>query len=195
MPKTKRVLTIILFGLTLCFALTASSAVTQEPTSTVTQTASGDTKVTDPNPLLTYGPTGGIISIIIGGVLMISKSINEGRTIQVTHYKERAEQASTEAAGDMKKLRDQMNTMEAKLDEVLADRDELRETLENRKAQFSKDLLAMEKRHQAQLLDTHAVLLQQLNIRQRLERILTEHGIEIPLMSEPPSTEPPTTTQ
>lgn len=193
--KLKRIFAIIALSLAVTFCATGSSLTVDTqlpPPDAVTQTAPAESPDEATSVFLQYGPAGGIISLVTGGIIMIIRAVNDGRSINVQHYKDRAELANNEAAGDMKKLRDQMNSMELKLDEVLADRDELRETLENRKAQFSKDLLAMEKRHQEQLLETHAVMLQQLNIRQRLERLLTEHGIEIPNMSPPPSKEPPT---
>lgn len=192
LSKLKKILAVLGLSFIILLSATGSSLAESNPAPATQTVAPIEEKSDTSNTLLQYGPVGGILSVVIGGAIMILKAVNEGKTINVQHYKDRAEQADSEAAGDMKKLRDQMNTMEAKLDEVLADRDELRETLENRKAQFSKDLLAMEKRHQTQLEDSHAVMLQQLNIRHKLERLLVENGIEVPNLSPPPSQEPPT---
>lgn len=169
---------IILFG-------TAGAAAPSSPTD-ITVSSENGAEVSDPNILLQYGPTGGIITITLGGILMIVKAVNEGRTIQVAHYKERAEMASADASRDVQKVRDQLTRMEKSIDELNDDRDELREALEQRKAQFSRELLALEKRHQEQILDSHELLLKQYNVRYKLEKLLSEHGVEVPDFDPPP---------
>lgn len=135
LSKLKKILTVLGLSFVILFSATGSSIAENNPAPaphTVTQAVAPVEEKSDAsNTLLQYGPVGGILSVVIGGAIMILKAVNEGKTINVQHYKDRAELANNEAAGDMKKLRDQMNSMELKLDEVLADRDELRETLEN----------------------------------------------------------------
>lgn len=133
-----------------------------------------------PGVLEQFGPPGVIITTVLTGVLMIVRSINEGKKIDVTTYKERAADAETRSNEEIGKVHKKLAELEVKLDEVIADRDEYRNTLEERKAQFTQQVLDMEKRHQRELEDMHAALMIEVHTRHRLERLLAEHGISVP---------------
>jgi hypothetical protein len=135
---------------------------------------------TQPGVLEQFGPPGVIITTVLTGVLMIVRSINEGKKIDVTTYKERASDAETRSNEEIGKVHKKLAELEVKLDEVIADRDEYRNTLEERKAQFTQQILDMEKRHQRELEDMHAALMIEVHTRHRLERLLAEHGISVP---------------
>jgi hypothetical protein len=134
----------------------------------------------NPGVLEQFGPPGVIITTILTGVLMIVRSINEGKKIDVTTYKERAADAETRSNEEIGKVHKKLAELEVKLDEVIADRDEYRNTLEERKQQFTQQVLDMEKRHQRELEDMHAALMIEVHTRHRLERLLAEHGITVP---------------
>lgn len=127
-----------------------------------------------------FGPWGVIITTILTGTLMITRSINEGRKIDVTTYKERAADAESRSNEEIGKVHKKLEELENKLDDVIADRDEYRNTLEERKAQFTQQILDMEKRHQRELEDLHAALMIEIHVRHKLERLLVENGISIP---------------
>lgn len=133
-----------------------------------------------PGVLEQFGPPGVIITTVLTGVLMIIKSINEGKKIDVTTYKERAADAETRSNEEIGKVHKKLGELEKKLDEVIADRDDYRDTLEERKASFTKQVLEMERRHQRELEDMHAALMVEVHTRHRLERVLAENGIQVP---------------
>lgn len=147
----------------------------------------GVTQSSPPGVLEQFGPPGVIITTILTGVLMIVKSINEGKKIDVTTYKERAADAETRSNEEIGKVHKKLGELEKKLDEVIADRDEYRETLEERKASFTQQVLEMERRHQKELEDMHSALMVEVHTRHRLERLLAENGIAVP-QTPPPYT-------
>jgi hypothetical protein len=140
-----------------------------------------------PGVLEQFGPPGVIITTILTGILMIVKSINEGKKIDVTTYKERAADAEARSNEEIGKVHKKLGELEKKLDEVIADRDEYRDTLEERKAHFTQQILDMERRHQRELEDMHSALMIEVHTRHKLERILAENGIAVP-QTPPPYT-------
>lgn len=170
---------------------TASVSQALVPTSTPAPDPAKDpSKVAQPSSpgvLEQFGPPGVIITTVLTGVLMIIKSINEGKKIDVTTYKERAADAETRSNEEIGKVHKKLGELEKKLDEVIADRDEYRDTLEERKASFTQQVLEMERRHQRELEDMHAALMVEVHTRHRLERVLAENGIQVP-QTPPPYT-------
>lgn len=140
-----------------------------------------------PGVLEQFGPPGVIITTVLTGILMIVKSINEGKKIDVTTYKERAADAETRSNEEIGKVHKKLGELEKKLDEVIADRDEYRDTLEKRKADFTQQILDMERRHQKELEDMHSALMVEVHTRHKLERLLAENGIQVP-QTPPPYT-------
>lgn len=192
MRKLYRYLALALIATALFFAVGSTATMAQ-----ATVAASGieelatpapdipTTPTTNPAPaapgvLEQFGPPGVIITTVLTGVLMIVRSINEGKKIDVTTYKERAADAETRSNEEIGKVHKKLAELEVKLDEVIADRDEYRNTLEERKAQFTQQVLDMEKRHQRELEDMHAALMIEVHTRHRLERLLAENGIQVP---------------
>lgn len=136
--------------------------------------------VAEPDVIAQFGPPGVIITTVLTGILMIVKAVNEGKKIDVTTYKERAADAETRSNEEIGKVHKKLAELELKLDEVIADRDEYRDTLEERKAHFTQQILDMEKRHQRELEDMHAALMIEVHTRHRLERLLVMNGIQVP---------------
>lgn len=157
----------------------ASASGIPQPNPT-TPPATSSTAVAQPDILQQFGPPGVIITTILTGILMITRSINEGRKIDVTTYKERAADAENRSNEEIGKVHKKLEELENKLDDVIADRDAYRDTLEERKAHFTQQILDMEKRHQRELEDLHAALMIEVHVRHRLERLLVENGISIP---------------
>lgn len=149
-------------------------------TSKVTEAPSGDAVVPDPGLIEQFGPPSVLISTVLGGILLIFRSINEGKKIDVTTYKERAAEAEARSNAEIGKVHKKLGELEKKLDDVIKDRDEYRNTLEERKAHFTAQILDMEKRHQRELEDMHAALMIEVHTRHALERLLAENGIKIP---------------
>lgn len=138
-----------------------------------------------PGVLEQFGPPGVIITTVLTGILMIVKSINEGKKIDVTTYKERAADAEARSNEEIGKVHKKLGELEKKLDDVIADRDEYRDTLEERKAHFTQQILDMERRHQRELEDMHSALMVEVHTRHRLERLLAENGIQVPKTPPP----------
>lgn len=161
---------------------------TPKPTSGSAQDPVGTAKAESPGVLEQFGPPGVIITTVLTGVLMIIKSINEGKKIDVTTYKERAADAEARSNEEIGKVHRKLGELEKKLDEVIADRDEYRDTLEERKAHFTQQILDMERRHQRELEDMHSALMVEVHTRHRLERLLAENGISVP-QTPPPYTQ------
>lgn len=149
-------------------------------TSKVTEAPSGDAVVPNPGIIEQFGPPSVLISTVLGGILLIFRSINEGKKIDVTTYKERAAEAEARSNAEIGKVHKKLGELEKKLDDVIKDRDEYRNTLEERKAHFTAQILDMEKRHQRELEDMHAALMIEVHTRHALERLLAENGIKIP---------------
>lgn len=136
--------------------------------------------VAEPGIIEQFGPPGVIITTVLTGILMIVKAVNEGKKIDVTTYKERAADAETRSNAEIGKVHKKLAELEKKLDDVIADRDEYRDALEERKAHFTQQILDMEKRHQRELEDMHAALMIEVHVRHRLERLLVQNGIQVP---------------
>lgn len=134
----------------------------------------------EPGVIEQFGPPGVIITTVLTGILMIVKAVNEGKKIDVTTYKERAADAETRSNEEIGKVHRKLAELEKKLDDVISDRDEYRNTLESRKAHFTQQILELEKRHQRELEDMHAALLIEVHVRHRLERLLVQNGIQVP---------------
>lgn len=175
------------------FCTASASADTVPPVAPVSQTTpapkppqnevtgSGtETTVSNPGVLEQFGPPGVLITTVLTGILMIIKSINEGKKIDVTAYKERAADAENRSNEEIGKVHKKLEELERKMDEVIADRDSYRDLLEARKAYFTQQLLDMEKRHQKEIEEMHGSLVAEINTRHRLERLLAENGIPIP---------------
>lgn len=156
------------------------SAATATTDNGVSETSPGQNVVADPGVLEQFGPPGVIITTVLTGVLMIVRNINEGKKIDVTTYKERAADAELRSNEEIGKVHKKLDDLEKKLDEVIKDRDEYRDTLEDRKAQYTQQIIDMEKRHQREIEDQHAALVIEIHVRHKLERILAEKGIPIP---------------
>ena len=159
---------------------TPVAQVAPNPAPPVTTDPKGNSTVATPGVLEQFGPPGVLITTILTGILMITKSINEGKKIDVTTYKERAADAEARSDIEIGKVHKKLEELNEKLDEVIADRDEYRDLLEQRKAHFTEQILAMEKRHQKELEDMHSALMIEVHTRHRLERLLAENGITIP---------------
>lgn len=149
-------------------------------TITDTPTPAAPTDASDPGVLEQFGPPGVIITTVLTGILMIVKAVNEGKKIDVTTYKERAADAESRSNEEIGKVHKKLQELEKKLDDVIADRDEYRDALEERKAHFTQQILDMERRHQRELEDMHAALMIEVHIRHRLERLLAQNGIQVP---------------
>lgn len=177
------VLLTVLFGCTTAaIAETPTAMVSVSDTSTnpkVTE-SDGSNTVENPGTLEQFGPPGVIVSGLLGGALLVVRAWRDGRKIDVTTYKERAAEAETRSNEEIGKVRKKLDELEAKLDTVIEDRDKQRDTLEERKAQFTAQILDLEKRHQRELEDMHAALLIEIHVRHSLERLLAENGISIP---------------
>jgi hypothetical protein len=199
MIRVRKILAVV--GLTIAAlffcSTTASSAALPDPETTLgpgaaatipdpsksnpsLQTTPQGSTVSNPGVLEEFGPPGVLITTILTGILMISRSINEGKKIDVTTYKERATDAETRANEEIGKVHKKLQELEAKLDEVIMDRDEYRNSLEERKAHWTDQFLSLEKRHQQELESVHAALMVEVHTRHKLERILAENGIQIP---------------
>lgn len=174
------VATATLFAIATSF--TSGEAVAMEPITAVSVVTPPAPVVTpaEPGVIEQFGPPGVIITTVLTGVLMIFKAINEGKKIDVTTYKERAADAETRSNEEIGKVHKKLSELEKKLDDVIADRDEYRDTLEERKAHFTQQILDMEKRHQRELEDMHAALMIEVHTRHRLERLLVSNGIQVP---------------
>lgn len=171
--------------LTLTFGVSSSSASAQgietvPPSPTVVKQDDGNAVVGDPGIIEQFGPPGVLISSLVGGLLLVVRSINEGKKIDVTTYKERAAEAEARSNEEIGKVHVKLGQLEEKLDNVIQDRDEYRDTLEARKASFTAQILDMEKRHQRELEDMHSALMIEVHTRHALERLLAENGITIP---------------
>lgn len=199
--KLYKYLSWVIIGLAVGLALLGTASVSDasgHPTTSVSQALvptpapvpvtakdpSAEAKSSSPGVLEQFGPPGVIITTILTGVLMIVKSINEGKKIDVTTYKERAAEAETRSNEEIGKVHKKLGELEKKLDDVIADRDEYRDTLEERKAHFTQQILDMERRHQRELEDMHSALMIEVHTRHKLERLLAENGIAVP--STPP---------
>lgn len=190
--KFYRIVSLFFLGIIVIGTLlgSATSSHALDPVSGVTVSATvtpapqaGDKDPVDaasPGVLEQFGPPGVLITTTLTGILMIIKSVNEGKKIDVTTYKERAADAETRSNAEIGKVHKKLEEVEAKLDEVIADRDEYRETLEDKKAFFTQQVLEMERRHQRELEDMHSALMVEIHVRHRLERLLAENGIQVP---------------
>jgi len=203
--KFYRYLSWVIIGSAVVLALLGTASVTNAsatPTSSVSQTVvptptpapntskdpAAAVQSSPPGVLEQFGPPGVIITTVLTGVLMIIKSINEGKKIDVTTYKERAADAEARSNEEIGKVHKKLGELEKKLDDVIADRDEYRDTLEERKAHFTQQILDMERRHQRELEDMHSALMVEVHTRHKLERILAENGIAVP-HTPPPYTQ------
>lgn len=169
-----------LFGLSSAAHATSTEDTSGVTNSKVIEQPSGDAVVGDPGLIEQFGPPSVIISTVLGGILLIFRSINEGKKIDVTTYKERAAEAEARSNAEIGKVHKKLGELEKKLDDVIKDRDEYRNTLEERKAHFTAQILDMEKRHQRELEDMHAALMIEVHTRHALERLLAENGIKVP---------------
>lgn len=189
---------VLLFGVTAAGTLESTLGVTTAPQAVAFVSPSAvapvpapdalpDAVVTNPDIVTQYGPVGGLLTVGITGFLMVMRSINEGKKINVQAYKDRASEAESQAKEDIGKIHQKLIDMETKLDDVIKDRDEYRDTLEERKAHFTQQFIELENRHRRELEEMHAVLVIEIHTRHNLERIMAEKGIKVP-DSPPPYT-------
>lgn len=178
MKNFYKYLAVIIIALGALFGMVGMASASSIPSPTPPPAVSA--VVDDPGVVEEYGPPGVIVTTVLTGILMIVRSVNEGRKIDVTTYKERATDAETRSNEEIGKVHKKLSELETKLDEVIADRDEYRNSLEERKAQFTQQILDMEKRHQRELEDMHAALMIEVHTRHKLERLLAEKGIQVP---------------
>lgn len=194
MTKLKRIFVVAVLSIIFALTCTASSATPLTSTdstpistivnNTTTENAQGDSVVVDQNLLLQYGPGGGIALAVLAGILMIVKTYNEGRKIDVETYKKRYDDLRVATDIELTKKQTQLEITEAKV-VVLGDSlDVLREALESRKAHYTEERLAGEARHRAQIEEIHDILVKEINHRHLVERILAENGIELPRETE-----------
>lgn len=116
-----------------------------------------------------YGPLGTIITAIFGASLMVAKEIRDGKLVEVQSYKERAYDAEQRANAEIGKVYQKLEVLEAKLDEVIKDRDNLRDEFTRAQGDFVSEIEELNKR-----------LLREIKARHRAEQLLAEHGIDIP---------------
>ena len=149
----------LILGATLLFSTAAQAAGDPATPSGSTSQTSGQTNTVTPpqapsgapDSLSTYFAPGGIITISLGGILLIVREINAGRKINVDYHKERADKAETQQTIDREKLSGQITRLEQKLDAAIKD------------TEAKHDLYVAEITH-----------------RRRLELIMAEHGIALP---------------
>lgn len=180
----------LLVGVFLGLSGSAANAVsipttTGSGTSQVDQKQPVDSVVGDPGILEQFGPPGVLVSTVLGGLLLVFRSINEGKKIDVTTYKERAAEAEARSNEEIVKVHKKLAELEAKLDNVIEDRDDYRDTLEERKAAYTSQVIELEQRHQRELEDMHNALMIEVRTRHALERLLAEKGIKIPAIQQP----------
>lgn len=144
----------------LLFSATANAAAdsTSTTSGSTSQTSGKAETVTPPQAplsapdnLTTFLAPGGIVTVSLGGILLIVREINAGRKINVDYYKEKAEKAESQAATDREKLSGQIARLEQKLDSAIKD------------TEAKHDLYVAEITH-----------------RRRLELIMVENGIALP---------------
>lgn len=196
MYKRTRILVVI--GLSLFFLLTSASGSIASPLTSsdistsyyqvtnapVVENAKGDQEVAGDSVLLQYGPSGGLITVSLGGILMIIRAYNDGKKIEVTTYKERYSELKDETEGELNKLRIKVAALETDNTALTTLLDATREALETRKAHFTEVRLDNEAVHRNQIESLNAVLLQEIRIRHMLERVLAEHDIALPTGTE-----------
>lgn len=141
--------------------LTTAAQAAEGPSTPVTGTSQSTGKtdtVTPPqapsqgaDPLPAWIAPGGIISVSLGGIILIVREVNAGKRINVDYYKGRAEKAESDGVLESNKLSGQITRLEAKLDAAIKD------------TEAKHDLYVAEITH-----------------RRRLELIMAEHGIQLP---------------
>lgn len=188
MQKFYKVIATVFLGIALMLSLGAATFSTDVPQITgnaigstvVEDSDNGGVKVADPGLLEQLGPPGAIVSAVVGGALLIIRAINDGKKIDVTTYKERAADAESRSDAEIGKVHRKLEELEQKLDAVIADRDQYRNTLEDKKAEWTEQFLEQGRRHQIELESLHAALVSEIHIRHKLERILAENNIITP---------------
>lgn len=149
----------VILGATLLFSTAAQAADgPSTPSGTTSQTSGQNGTVSPPTApsvapdnLSTWFAPGGIITISLGGILLIVREVNAGRKINVDYYKERAEKAEAQQTIDREKLSGQINRLEDKLDAAIKDTEA-----------------------------KHDLYIAEITHRRRLELIMAEHGIALP---------------
>lgn len=163
----------------------ASSPMTTGSSTSQVAEKPADAVVGDPGVLEQFGPPGVLVSTLLGGLLLVFRSINEGKKIDVTTYKERAAEAEARSNEEIGKVHKKLAELEKKLDNVIEDRDDYRDTLEERKAAYTSQVIELEQRHQRELEDMHNALMIEVRTRHALERLLAEKGIKVPTTQQP----------
>lgn len=151
----------LILGAMLLFSATANANAdsASTPTGGTSQTTGEtgtvrpvETPSVAPDNLSTFFAPGGIITISLGGILLIVREINAGKKINVDYHKDRADRAESQAAIDTQKLVSQIERLEAKLDAAIKDTE-----------------------------SKHDLYVAEITHRRRLELILAEHGIALPV--------------
>lgn len=190
MKKWIRFATLLAILSAVFLGLGSSAALADEASPSVGSSQTAVTKTEDavvdnPGLLEQFGPPGVLVSTVLGGLLLIFRSINEGKKIDVTTYKERAAEAEARSNEEIGKVHKKLAELEIKLDNVIEDRDEYRDTLEERKAAYTSQVIELEQRHQRELEDMHNALMIEVRTRHALERLLAEQGIKVPTIQTP----------
>ncbi len=128
-----------------------------DTTSSTTQKANGDTvtsKTSTADTSNDWLAPGGLITVSIGGIFMIVREIKSIKDLDVQKYKTRAETAESKVDTETSKLAAQIERLEKKLDDALAD---------------------VETKHDEWIAEVAH--------RRKLEVLLAQHGIAVPVTS------------
>lgn len=119
----------------------------------------GGSEVENPGLLSVFGPATTLIGALAGGLLLVIKAINEGKGIDVKASNARADAAEAKSASEIAKIQVKLESMEAKLDLLMAEREE--ERIE----------------HHSEMTKLNDRLIAELRNRFVLEELLATNGI------------------
>lgn len=125
-------------------------------------------------------PLGGSVTGVLGGIALILKNVNDGKKIDVQSAEEKLKAERESNATALDSLRNQVGSLEEKLDKSIKKQEEMQTDFLNRKTHFTKQMVDIERRHRDQIQASHDLLLEEIRHRHTLEEILAAHGIEFP---------------